>query len=220
MVSTTTLVFRGVRGSFFWMLPVLVAGCIDSPVTPAPDVPPDTVMDAEGDLPAPGPDFGGPDEGPAPDTSGPGEVLPDPDSLPECEPGEGCFLDPCETSGDCLSGWCVGYMGEDVCTVECQTECPAGWTCSQVPGTAPDMVWICVSPHANLCLPCAGPADCKGAGGQDDACLDYDAEGSFCGGACEGDGDCPWGFSCEDAVTVDGVSLHQCVADAGVCPCT
>ena len=139
---------------------------------------------------------------------------------PVCEEGQGCFLDPCSDGESCLSGWCVGHMGEDVCTVECQTECPPGWSCEQIPGTAPDVVWLCISDHANLCLPCAGSADCKGAAGADDACIDYGKEGSFCGGKCAWDDDCPWGFSCKDAVTVDGVTTKQCVADAGVCPCT
>ena len=139
---------------------------------------------------------------------------------PQCEAGEGCFLDPCESNDDCLSGWCVGQMGEDVCTIQCQSECPSGWSCEQVPGTVPDVVWICVSTHANLCLPCASGADCKGAAGVDDVCVDYGGEGSFCGGSCTQDGDCPWGFSCVEAVTVDGIATQQCVADAGVCPCT
>ncbi len=139
---------------------------------------------------------------------------------PECEVGEGCFLDPCKSNDDCLSGWCVGHMGEDVCTQQCQSECPPGWRCEQVPGTIPDVVWICVSSHANLCLPCATGADCKGAAGVDDVCVDYGQEGSFCGGSCVADDDCPWGFSCADAQTVAGVSTKQCVADAGVCPCT
>jgi len=139
---------------------------------------------------------------------------------PECSPGEGCFLDPCEENEDCLSGWCVGHMGEGVCTQQCESECPPGWSCQQIPGTAPDTVYICVSDHANLCLPCATGADCKGTAGEDAPCVDYGAEGSFCGGLCAADEDCPWGFSCVATETVDGVDVQQCVADAGVCPCT
>ena len=137
-----------------------------------------------------------------------------------CAAGEGCFLDPCAANEECLSGWCVGHMGENVCTNQCQSECPPGWSCQQIPGTAPDVVFICISDHANLCLPCATGAGCKGAAGADDVCVDYQDEGSFCGGACTSDDDCPWGFSCLTTVTVDGISTLQCVADAGVCPCT
>ncbi len=148
------------------------------------------------------------------------DLSPEDTGGPQCQPGEGCFLDPCESNDDCLSGWCVGHMGEDVCSIQCQTECPPGWSCEQVPGTAPDVVWLCISSHANLCLPCSTGADCKGAAGADDVCVDYGKEGSYCGGACLSDEECPWGFSCAETVTVSGISTLQCVADAGVCPCT
>ncbi len=139
---------------------------------------------------------------------------------PGCEAGEGCFLDPCAENGDCLSGWCVGHMGEEVCTIQCESECPPGWSCQQIPGTAPDVVFVCTSDHANLCLPCASGSDCKGSAGETSVCVDYGAEGSFCGGTCAADDDCPWGFSCVATVTVNGIDTTQCVADAGVCPCT
>ena len=138
----------------------------------------------------------------------------------QCAPGEGCFLDPCTQNEHCQSGWCVEHLGEGVCTVQCTEECPAGWSCGQVGVGGPDVMFVCVSGHANLCRPCSSQADCKSVGGAEDLCLQYGSEGSFCGGACQDDQDCPWGFSCETAVTVDGVDTLQCVADAGVCPCT
>jgi hypothetical protein len=140
--------------------------------------------------------------------------------LLNCEAGEGCFLDQCTENGDCQSGWCVEHMGEGVCTESCQEECPPGWKCKQVAGTDPDVVYICVSGFANLCRPCAMSGDCTSSGGADDACIDYGSAGSFCGGACVEDDDCPWGFSCLASVTVDGIDMLQCVADAGECPCT
>jgi hypothetical protein len=139
---------------------------------------------------------------------------------PQCAPGEGCFLDPCDENGDCQSGWCVQHLGEGVCSQNCQDECPPGWSCQQVAGTVPDVVYICVSDYANLCRPCASSADCTSTGGAEDACLDYGTDGDFCGGLCDQDSDCPWGFSCLTTVTVDGASTLQCVADAGICPCT
>jgi hypothetical protein len=137
-----------------------------------------------------------------------------------CLPGEGCFLDKCDENDDCLSGWCVEYLGEGVCSQTCQAECPDGWECQQVAGTIPDVVYICVSNHANLCRPCASGNDCKSIGGAEDVCVDYGDAGSFCGGTCGTDDDCPWGFSCVDGLTVDGFDSRQCVADAGECPCT
>jgi len=44
----------------------------------------------------------------------------------ECEEGEGCFLAPCKENKDCISGWCVEHLGESVCSIACQEECPAG----------------------------------------------------------------------------------------------
>jgi hypothetical protein len=138
----------------------------------------------------------------------------------QCAPGAGCFLDPCTGNDDCLSGWCVDNMGENVCSAACQTECPPGWSCQQVAGTDPDVVFICISDFSNLCRPCANGNDCKNTAGSEDVCVDYGQEGSFCGGQCSDSEDCPWGFSCVDATTTDGVDTTQCVADAGVCPCT
>ncbi len=137
----------------------------------------------------------------------------------ECLPGQGCFLDPCQNNVECQSGWCLEHMGEGVCTQQCQEECPPGWNCQAV-GTGPDLTFVCISTVSNLCKPCTTGADCKSPGGADDVCVDYAEEGAFCGGKCGTDDDCPWGFSCRETQTVEGIPLKQCVADAGVCPCT
>ena len=138
----------------------------------------------------------------------------------QCAEGEGCFLDQCTENNQCQSGWCVEHMSEGVCSRFCQDECPAGWSCQQVAGTFPDLVYVCASEYSNLCKPCADGSDCKSVGGMDDVCVDYGEAGSFCGGACIDDQECPWGFTCQQATTVDGLETSQCVADAGVCPCT
>jgi hypothetical protein len=137
-----------------------------------------------------------------------------------CDPGEGCFMDQCSGNGDCQSGWCVQHLGESLCSQTCQEECPAGWSCKQVAGSNPDVVYICVSDYANLCRPCAANTECTSTGGAEDACLDYGPDGNFCGGPCGADGSCPWGFSCKDVETVEGTPLLQCVTDSGECPCT
>ena len=152
------------------------------------------------------------------------EVVADSAIVPQCDPGEGCFLDGCSGNEGCRSGWCVEHIGEGVCSELRQEECPDGWTCKQVAGTDPDVVYICVSNYANLCRPCAEADDCAGTVGTEDACVAYGEGEQFCGGACDADaggsGNCPWGFSCADVLTMDGVELKQCVNDAGVCPCT
>ena len=46
----------------------------------------------------------------------PGEVKETVDVDPACAPGSGCFLDPCADNSDCLYGWCVEHMGNQVCS--------------------------------------------------------------------------------------------------------
>ena len=144
------------------------------------------------------------------------------DIPPACEPGEGCFGDPCDDGSDCLSGWCVLHMGETVCSQECVEECPPGWTCQQVSAGGRDVVFICVSDLATLCQPCVDSTDCE-ALGVSDLCVSYGEEGSFCGGNCAPDDpkatECPDGFTCTE-VDDGGAPSHQCVADAGVCDCS
>ncbi|MBM4371885.1 MAG: hypothetical protein FJ098_09535, partial [Deltaproteobacteria bacterium] len=142
------------------------------------------------------------------------------DLPPACAPGEGCFGDPCTDNKDCLSGWCVDHRGESICSETCQEECPPGWTCKQVAGTDPDLIYVCVSAFPSLCLPCATAADCTSVTGTQVPCVSYGAEGSFCGGPCQEDADCPEGYHCEDVQTVEGATLSQCVSATGTCACT
>ena len=145
--------------------------------------------------------------------------IPSADTGTLCLPGEGCFLDPCSENSDCQSGWCVLHMGQSVCTQACQEECPPGWSCKQVAGTDPDIVYVCVSNVANLCKPCGSGTDCQTPNGISDACIVVPEEGSFCGGSCD-EGECPMGFACEQVETIDGVALAQCIPKNGICPCT
>ena len=166
-----------------------------------------------------------PDDSPLPDILFPEDQLffdvsPEDTVGPACDPGEGCFLDQCNENSDCQSGWCVEHLGEGVCTQQCQEECPQGWSCKPVGAGGPDLVYVCVSDFASLCKPCSQTDDCESPGGAQDVCLDYGSEGSFCGGGCGEDSDCPWGFSCLTVTTVDGIEMTQCRADAGVCPCS
>ena len=138
---------------------------------------------------------------------------------PQCTPGEGCFLDPCDEASECQSGICVEHLGDSVCTVQCVEDCPAGWDCEQLTAFEPDVVFACVSRAALLCRPCGAAEDCAGEG-TEAVCVLYPDEGRFCGAACEGHQDCPEGYACMDALTVDGAAVKQCVHDDGVCPCS
>ena len=144
-----------------------------------------------------------------------------PDLLdPGCEPGTGCFMDPCVGNSQCNSGWCLEHIGDGVCSINCQEECPDGWECKPVGGSDPDLVFACVSLFANLCKPCATSADCTSDGGANNVCVDYGPQGAFCGGSCQDGAVCPDGYSCLETDDVDGMTSMQCMADAGMCECT
>ena len=159
--------------------------------------------------------------------TGPGETLtfedskaelPQPDLAPACRPGEGCFLDPCSDNGDCLSGWCVEHMGNQVCSMHCVEECPEGWICQDV-GSGPDLIYVCVSPHSALCKPCSSSDDCTSATAAA-VCVDYGASGKFCGSFCDDTQICPAQFVCEDAFNAEGAPVTQCGPKDGECPCS
>jgi hypothetical protein len=142
----------------------------------------------------------------------------DPEDVPPgCENG-GCFGDPCDEPNDCLSGLCLPHMGDEVCSEICDSECPAGFTCDLLVMGGGDPVMICLSTLPHLCLPCGDAGDCD-AGGVQSACIVYGDQGSFCGGNCGDDDDCPVAFTCELATATSGGSSSQCVSMTGECPC-
>jgi len=147
------------------------------------------------------------------------DVVPDVPEV-ECEPGTGCPMELCLENLDCQSGWCVDHLGEGVCTMTCTDNCPKGMSCEKVLGDGPTEEFVCLSHHPTLCRPCIESVDCQSAAGQVGACIDYGDTGSFCGSPCGEEEQCPEGFSCEPATTVEGYGMQQCIADAGVCSCT
>ena len=144
--------------------------------------------------------------------------------VPECQPGDGCFLDLCTDNEQCLSGLCVEHLGNGVCTSSCIEECPPGWHCKLIDLLGPDVFYACISDFPNLCKPCHQEGGCSSVVGAEDLCVDYGDEGSFCGGNCAAEGedgpDCPVGFVCEERTTVDGLTANQCVPESGACECT
>ena len=127
------------------------------------------------------------------------------------EPVEGI---PCETNADCETGYCVPGPDGNVCTTECLENCPAGWKCALINNFGQDAVYLCVPKHVTLCRPCAEDKDCNPPGSAGGAlCRSFGAlQGSFCGGPCDGDADCPPGYAC------DGEG--QCGPLAGECACS
>ena len=134
-----------------------------------------------------------------------------------CEPGEGCFGEPCEGNENCLSGICTQHMGEKVCSKTCDEACPQGWDCALVGGGG-DGQYVCTSKFSHLCLPCETSEGCTGD--SPNACVKYADGTSFCGGACDVDTPCPSGYACQEVETANGATSFQCVNTAGVCPCT
>ena len=149
----------------------------------------------------------------------PVDATPDAETMAGCEPGTGCFLDPCQEHADCLFGPCLEYLGDKTCSQTCIEECPAGFLCEQLQGFEPDILFACISPHSLLCRPCLSSSDCTPIGGSDGLCIRYGGEGDFCGGDCT-QNECPQGYSCLAATTVEGATVKQCMADAGVCDCS
>ena len=185
-----------------------LVGCADTGVTQ--EDPADTTVDVSMDSAAPS-DIA------EPDTDEPDMNVEDAGLPSTCEPGEGCFGEPCETADDCLSGICTMHLGDKVCSKTCDAECPVGWDCTLV-GSGGDGQYVCMSKFSHLCLPCETSEGC--AGDTPNACVKYADGTSFCGGACDLDTPCPSGYSCQETETANGATSYQCVNTAGVCPCS
>ena len=150
-----------------------------------------------------------------------GGVPPDPGDVGGVDqPQPGTTGAPCKGPNDCYSGYCVDGPDGEVCTQTCTSECPEGWACKSIVGGA-DPVFICVPLFVGLCQPCAENDDCGSASVDNtDLCLNYGAEGHFCGTDC-GDGlACPSGFQCAEVALPGGLISHQCIpAEGGACEC-
>ena len=69
----------------------------------------------------------------------------------------------------------------------------------------------------SLCAPCKANSECavQGSGA---LCLDYGAEGKFCGAACAAANDCPTGYACQDEADGTGKTVKQCRLSAKTQP--
>jgi hypothetical protein len=142
------------------------------------------------------------------------------DLEPGCDPGSGCFGEPCLEGAQCASGWCVELAGDGVCTSGCQDGCPDGWECVPADPLSPDGEIVCASRFAALCKPCVDSQGCQSGAMANGVCIVYADQGTFCASPCTQDLDCPEGFACGSAAGPDGVEASVCVAVSGSCPCT
>ena len=157
----------------------------------------------------------------ASDDLGPADAA-DADAAPiDVPPQTGAVGDPCETGGDCFSGFCVQSHEGQVCTATCDVPCPEGWTCEQYLGGGSDLVYVCLPRFPTLCFPCRDSDECAANGLAGGArCVPDGADGAFCGGDCA-EVECPQGYACLDAVDVEGQTSAQCVPAAGKqCACS
>ncbi|MEC9072135.1 MAG: MopE-related protein [Myxococcota bacterium] len=125
----------------------------------------------------------------------------------------------CEENDDCQSGYCVPTGDGFQCSKACDADCPAGWSCKLL-SSGGDATYICLPLFSNLCRPCETGADCKGLGEVGGDCIPFaDGQGSFCGGDCDSDTDCPEDYSCGVVDLGDGTQTTQCQPDNGICLC-
>jgi len=118
---------------------------------------------------------------------------------------------PCESNGDCASGYCVEGPQGFVCTQTCLEDCPDGWSCKGISGLGPDLVFVCMPKSKKLCYPCEADSQC---GGGRCAALD---DGDYCTYECGENDPCPSTFSC---VPLEGSpDTDVCIPDSGSCEC-
>ncbi|MCB9787300.1 MAG: hypothetical protein H6744_11495 [Deltaproteobacteria bacterium] len=135
----------------------------------------------------------------------------------QAKPGE--FGYPCDANDECFSGFCVPTPGGSVCTQLCESACPDGFVCR--PQLQGDVTFVCLPKWLYLCSPCNVASDCtQSASDVGHFCIDYGAEGHFCGGECKSDGRCPANYSCQNVPVGGGVIEKQCVPDSQTCECS
>ncbi len=123
----------------------------------------------------------------------------------------------CTSSTDCDSGYCVDSPNGKICTQPCSACCPTGFHCGQIPGSS-DTAFVCLAQFIALCRPCNTDAEC-GAVNVGSLCVSAGDSGSFCGGACDKDSDCPGGYACKLSQGEKGAG-NQCVLTSGECGCS
>ncbi len=132
----------------------------------------------------------------ATDTVAPPEDLAEPEDL-WVEPRG--FGEPCRDNRECTSGYCVPSQDGNVCTQPCVPSCPEGWVCGRVLDAGVDAARVCLDLATTLCQPCLEDDDCNlFVRGGENRCLDYGADGSFCGLRCTEEFPCSEGYTCVD----------------------
>lgn len=138
-------------------------------------------------------------------TATPNDAATDTTGPVDCPGQTGCA---CSSNDQCDSGACLETPDGKTCAKPCVDSCPNGYSCKAFGGS--DAFFVCYPKWTTLCSPCEKHADCK-VDGSDARCLDYGANGKFCGSTCESDTDCPTGYGCQDDFDKDaGTTFKQC----------
>ncbi len=154
------------------------------------------------------------------DGTGRSETAAKADSTVECEnsekplPGESGAT--CKSNSDCDSGFCVDTASGKMCTKQCSSCCPKGFSCAQA--GAGDPTFVCLPTLTALCRPCLADTECAALSAQA-LCVEIVTGGRFCGGICDEATDCPEGYACQPAQGTKGAG-SQCVRIAGTCGCS
>ena len=140
------------------------------------------------------------------DTAVTDQEVVDLDAPSNCPGAPGCV---CSTNGDCDNSICLDTPEGKRCAATCVDVCDKGYTCQNVGAT--DVVFVCVPDFLTLCSPCTTTKDCSDKGSAS-LCLDYGDAGSFCGGPCKADADCPQGgYTCDEVLNPETKKLtKQC----------
>ena len=123
------------------------------------------------------------------------------------------FGAPCNTNTDCASGWCVEGPTGYICTNDCLEACPESFDCKSVQNGQGDVTFLCLPRIQRLCVPCLEDFQCNGG-----ACLRIDGSGQ-CAAGCQGDDDCPSGYSCAPDAT-GAKPGDYCQPKSGSCACS
>ena len=232
MFAPAATAFR--RSAPLWALCLAVAACGQAATkgsgTGAQDVAinfPDLLSGGDGDLgghdgssDSVGPDSGS-DANPIGDAS---EVDGSSDTAQtNCEfpanPLPGAPGSACTTSDQCDSNACVDGPSGKICTSACISCCPTGFKCAPFQsGGGGDTLQVCMPKWNALCRPCNTDAECAKLG-SDSLCVAYAVGGSFCGGGCATDADCPGDYKCLNSQGEKGAG-KQCVRTGSACSCS
>ena len=132
-----------------------------------------------------------------------------------CPGGPNCL---CDDDSQCDNGLCIEVPDGNRCAINCgSANCPTDFKCLKVNSPSGDILSYCVPKFGRICEPCDKSATCSAALGTENAvCVAYGGKsGSFCSVPCGDIADCPAGYTCGQATSVEGKISQQCVKSPG-----